>query len=392
MTITAVDRCRKWMQTAALALGLGGLVAMAAPAEAAEPIRIGSFLSVTGGASFLGSPEQKTLELYVEKVNSEGGVLGRPLELTVYDTATDPTKAATFVKRLIDQDKVDLILGGSTTGNTMAVIGLVQKAKIPFISFAGASIIVEPVKSWVFKTPHTDRVSVARVYLDLQNRDLTHLGVIAGNGGFDKSCVKNAESLAPEMGIEIVATETFGKDDTDMTPQLSRIKNAEGLEAVLFCGFGASAAIVTRNFAALDLGVPLYHTHGSASMKFVEAAGEAAEGVRLPAAALLVADQLPEDHPQKSVALAYTQAYKERYGEEISTFGGHAYDGLFLALEAIKRAGSTDKEAVRAEIEKTKDFIGVDGIFNMSPRDHLGLDDRSFVMVEVRNGAWVLLD
>ena len=369
----------------AAGFGLGGV-------QAAEPIKIGTFLAVTGPASFLGDPELKTLEMYVEQVNAAGGVLGRPLELISYDAQHDAKKAVTFVKRLIEQDKVDLIVGGSTTGTTMAVIKLIEKAGVPFISLAGAGVIIDPVKKWVFKTPHTDRVAVEKIFRDMKARGLTKVGLFAGSGGFDKSCHKNALELAPGQGMTIVADESHGKGDTDMTAQLTKIKNAAGVQTLLYCGFGAPTSIVAKNYKQLGLTIPHYQTHGSASMKFIQGADGAAEGVRLPAAALLVVDQLADSHPQKQVAGAYKAAYEGRYNDSISTFGGHAYDGLFIAVEAIKRAGSTDKEKVRAEIEKTSNFIGVDGIFNMSASDHLGLDADSFVMVEVDGGKWKLLE
>ena len=367
------------------------LCLLAGSAAAAEPIKIGSFLSVTGGASFLGDPEKKTLEMYVEKINAEGGVLGRSVELVLYDDGTKAKDALTFVKRLIQQDQVDVIVGGTTTGNTMAVIKEIDKAGMPFISLAGAGVIINPVKKWVFKTPHTDRLAVDKIFRDMKARGLSKLGLLSGSGGFDKSCRKNAQALAGNHGIDIVADETHGKGDTDMTPQLTKIKNTGGLDAFLYCGFGAPTSIAAKNYRQLGMSVPHYQTHGSASMRFVKGAGGAAEGVRLPAAALLVVDQLPDSHPQKAVASAYKSAYETRYKDSISTFGGHAYDGLFLAIEAIERAGSTDKAAVRTEIEKTANFIGVDGIFSMSPSDHLGLDENSLVMVEVANDAWKLV-
>ncbi|HFQ16111.1 MAG TPA: ABC transporter substrate-binding protein [Rhodobacteraceae bacterium] len=381
-------------QTMKLALGSAltafGILA-GATAQAAEPIKIGSFLAVTGPASFLGDPELKTLQYYVEKINKEGGVLGRKLELVHYDVQHVAKKAITSVKRLIEQDKVDVIVGGSTTGTTMAVAKLVTKAEIPFISLAGAGIIINPVKKWIFKMPHTDRLAVQKVFLTMKARGMSKLGLISGPGGFDKSCRKNANSLAPEMGIDIVADEAFGKGDTDMTPQMTKIKNAPGVQAVLFCGFGASASIEAKNFKQLGMKLAHFHTHGSASMKFIKGAEGAAEGIMLPAAALLVADQLPDSNPQKAVAMAYRKAYEETFKDPVSTFGGHAYDGLMVAVAAIRRAGSTDKAKVRDEIEKTSNYIGVDGIYNMSPDDHMGLDDKSFVMVEVKNGTWALM-
>ena len=366
------------------------LAALGSQALAQNAIRIGSFLAVTGPAAFLGEPEKKTLELYVAKINGEGGVLGRQLELVVYDTGMKAADAVTFTKRLIEQDQVDAIIGGTTTGETMAVVKLVEEAGIPFISLAGASVIVDPVQKWVFKTPHTDRMAVDKVYEDMRQEGIAALGLIGGSGGFDKSCLANAEELAGEHGLEIKANETYGAGDTDMTPQLTKIKNA-GVEAVLFCGFGAASTIVTKNYAQLGIELPLYHNHGSCSKQFIDGAGAAAEGVRLPCAALLVADQLPDDDPQKPVAKAYAEAYTEATGEEVSTFGGHAYDALLLLTDALERAGSTEPAAVRDALEATDGLVGVDGIFTMSPDDHMGLGLESFKMLAVENGDWKYL-
>jgi branched-chain amino acid transport system substrate-binding protein len=377
-------------QKLAVAGVLLGMVLAAPLGHAQEPIRIGSFLAVTGPAAFLGDPEKKTLELYVERINAEGGVLGRPLGLVVYDTGMEAKNAVTFAKRLIENDQVDAIIGGTTTGETMAVVGLVEEAELPFISLAGASVVVEPVKKWVFKTPHTDAMAIGKVYEDLKKEGRTTLGLIAGSGGFDQSCVANAEALAPEHGIEIKASETYGAGDTDVTPQLTRIKGA-GVEAVLFCGFGAPSTIVTRNYAQLGIEAPLYHNHGSCSKQFIDGAGEAAEGVRMPCAALLVADQLPADDPQKAVATAYAETYQAATGEPVSTFGGHAYDALLLLVDAIERAGTTEPAAVRDALETTENLVGVDGIFTMSPEDHMGLGLESFKMLEVADGDWRLL-
>lgn len=378
-----------------LTLGAAVLAAagMVAAGVAAEPIKIGSFLAVSGPASFLGDPEKKTLELYVERINAAGGVLGRPLQLTVYDTGGDAKQAATFARRLLEDDKVDFIVGGSTTGDTMAAVPLIERAEIPFISLGGASVIVDPVKKWVFKTPHTDRLAVEKVYADMKKRGLTKVGIIAGDGGFDKSCAANAsdKKLLDRFGVSVVASEGYSSGDKDTTPQLTKLKSAPGIQAILFCGFGGASVIVTKNYHQLGIGVPLYHNHGSASKQFVTGSGEAAEGVRLPAAAVLVAAQLPDGDPQKAPGLAYAKAYEDRYHEPISTFGGHAYDALMLLVDAIKRAGSTDRAKVRDALENAKNFVGVDGIFNTSPTDHDGLDVASFKMLEVRKGDWKLL-
>jgi len=370
---------------------LAATLALATGAAAQEPIRIGAFLSVTGPAGFLGDPEQKTLELYIEKLNAAGGVLGRKLQLVAYDDGGDAEKARTFAKRLIEQDKVDLIIGGTTTGTTMAAVPLVEAAQIPFISLAGAVVIVEPVKKWVFKTPHTDRMACEKIFVDMRARGIERIALISGPGGFDKSMRAQCLEVAKKHGIQVVADETYGAGDTDMTVQLTKIKNTPGVQAVLNAGFGQGPAIVTKNYRQVALTVPLYQSHGVASKEFIKLAGEAAEGVRLPAAALLVAETLPDSDPQKKVVVGYKREYEGRYKSDVSTFGGHAYDGLMLAVEALKKAGSTDKAKVRDALEGIRGYMGTAGVFNMSPTDHMGLDLTAFRMLEVKKGDWVLV-
>ncbi len=369
---------------ASVLIGTGGVAAQ-------EPIRIGAFLAATGPAAFLGDPEQKTLEMYVERLNAAGGVLGRKLQLFAYDSGGNAEKARTFTKRLIEQDKVDVIIGGSTTGETMAVVPLVEEAQVPFISLAGAVVIVEPVKKWVFKTPHTDRMACEKIFADLNARKLSKLALISGAGGFDRSMRAECLKVAPKFNIEIVADESYGAADTDMTAQLTKIKGTAGVQAVLNCGFGQGPAIVTRNFSQLGMSLPLYQSHGVASKEFIKLAGGAAEGVRLPAAALLVADILPANDAQKPVVTSYRNDYEARFKSDVSTFGGHAYDGLMIAIDAIKRAGSSDRAKVRDEIEKTKGYVGTGGVVNMSATDHMGLDLSAFRMLEVRGGSWTLV-
>jgi branched-chain amino acid transport system substrate-binding protein len=370
-------------------LAVAGL-ALACAAPAQEPIRIGAFLAVTGPAAFLGDPEQKTLELYIEKLNAGGGVLGRKLQLVSYDSAGDAEKARTFVKRLIEQDRVDLIVGGSTTGETMAVVPLIEQAGMPFISLAGAVVIVEPVKKWVFKTPHSDRQACERIFVDMKARGATRVALISGAGGFDKSMRAQCLQVAKNHGVEIVADEAYGAGDTDMTAQLTKIKNTLGVQAVLNAGFGQGPAIVTKNYRQLAIGAPLYQSHGVASKQYIKLAGDAANGVRLPAAALLVAETLPDSDPQKKVVLDYKREFEARFKSDVSTFGGHAWDGLMLAVEALKKAGTADKAKVRDALESVRGFMGTAGMFNMSPTDHVGLDVSGFRMLEIRKGDWTL--
>ncbi|MRR49319.1 MAG: ABC transporter substrate-binding protein [Rhodocyclaceae bacterium] len=374
----------KLLAASIFALGLGFNV------QAAEPIKIGAVLSVTGPAAFLGDPELKTLQLYVEKINKTGGVLGRQLELVHYDDATDAAKANGFAKRLIESDKVDIIVGGTTTGSTMAMYPLVEKATTPFISLAGGVPIIEPVKKWMFKTPHTDRMAAEKVFEDMKKHGITQVGLLSETSGFGQSGKKETEAVAAKYGINLVANETYGPKDSDMTAQLTKIKSVPGIQAVFVFGLGQGPAIVAKNYAQLGITLPQYQSHGVASDDFIKLAGPAAEGVRLPSPALLVAGQLPANDPVKPVAMAYEKEYKERYKADASTFGGYAYDGLMLAVDAIKRAGGTDKEKVRDALEKTKGFVATTGVFNMSPTDHMGLDLSAFRMLEVKKGDWVL--
>lgn len=361
-------------------------------AQAAEPIKIGTFLSVTGPASFLGDPELKTLEMYVEKINEEGGVLGRPLELVHYDDVGDASSARNFAGRLIRSDRVDIIVGGSTTGATMAAAPLVEQARIPFISLAGAVTIVDPVKKWVFKTPQSDRMAAQRILWDMKRRGFDRIGLISGTGGFGASGRTQTLAVAQEYGIEVVADETYGPSDSDMTAQLTNIRNTDGVDAVLNFGFGQGPAIVTKNYAALDIQLPFYQSHGVASDAFLDLAGSAAEGLRLPASPLLVPDSLPDDDPQKPVVQAYKEAYEARWDSKVSTFGGYAHDGLMLAVKAIETAGSTDKAAVRDALEDILGYVGVTGIYNMGPDDHNGLTPESFRILEVKDGDWMLVE
>ncbi len=371
-------------------LGTGWLLLGSNQVMAQEPIRIGAFLSVTGPAAFLGDPEQKTLELYVEKLNAAGGVLGRKLQVISYDDGGDAEKARTFGKRLIEQDKVDVLVGGSTTGATMAVVPLAEAAGIPFISLAGAVVIIEPVRKWVFKTPHTDRMACEKIFVDMRARNLSRIAIISGAGGFDKSMRGECLKVAKQHGVDVVGDETYGAGDTDMTAQLTKIRNAPGVQAVLNAGFGQGPALVTKNFRQLGITMPLYQSHGVASKEFIKLAGDAAEGVRLPASALLIAEALPDSDAQKEVVVGYKREYEGRFKSDVSTFGGHAYDGLMLAVEAMKKAGTTDKAKVRDALESLRGYMGTAGIVNMSAQDHMGLDLSAFRMLEVRKGDWSL--
>jgi branched-chain amino acid transport system substrate-binding protein len=366
-----------------------GLITTAAQAQ--STIKIGSVLSVTGPASFLGDPEKKTLEMYVRDINAAGGVDGKKVELIIYDDGGDANKARTFATRLVEEDKVDAVIAGSITGTSMAMRSVLEDAQTPYISLAGAAEIVTPVRKWVFKMPHTEPMSCGKIFEDLKKRNLTSIAMISGTDGWGKAMRAECIAMAPKEGVKVVKDEIYGAADSDMTPQLTNIKNTPGVQAVINCGFGQGPAIVTRNYRQVGLSAPLYQSHGVSSKSFINLAGPAANGIRLPAAALLVADQLPDNDPLKKPALEYKAKFEKETGQPVSTFGGHARDALIMLVEAFKRAGSTDKAKVRDEIEKTRNFVGTGGVINMSPTDHLGLDLSSFRMIEIKDGDWALV-
>ncbi|HLO77099.1 MAG TPA: ABC transporter substrate-binding protein, partial [Magnetospirillum sp.] len=330
---------------AAFALAVPQLVS--GRVQAAEEYRLGAFLSVTGTYTFMGDPEKKALEMLVERTNATGGILGRPVRLITYDDASEPEKAMTAAKRLIDNDRVDLIIGGSGTPTSLAVLPLIERAEIPFISMGGGVGIVEPVRRWTFKIPHTDRMGAEKVLADMKRRGLTRLALLSENVGFGKSGRDQVLRLAPVLGIEIVADETYGPKDPDVTPQLTRIRSAADAQALFVFGTGQGPAVVTRNIRQLGLTLPVYQSHGVVSKEFLRLVGGAADGMRLPAMALAVADQLADDDPQKPVALAFKAAFEDRWKQECTIFAGHAYDAYVMATQALSRAGTADKARLR---------------------------------------------
>jgi len=375
-------------------VAVAGTVVIVPTAFAADPIKIGSVLSITGPASYIGEPEAKTLQLYVDQINAAGGVIGRQIQLITYDDASDANKARTLATRVTEQDNVAVMVGGSTTGTTMAMVPVMEGAELPFMSLAGSVNIVEPVKKWVFKSPHTDRMGCEKNFADMKKRGFTKIALIAGTDGFGTSMREQCLKVVGNYGITILIDQTYGAQDTDMTPQLTKVKNTPGVQAVMNTGAsGQGAAVLTRNYGQLGMtGIPMYQNSGVASKAFIELAGPAAEGVRLPAAALLVADKLPSSDAQKPVVVGYTQAFEKATKQPVSTFGGGAYDGLMMVVNAIRKANSAEPAKIRDALEQTRGFVGTAGIVNMSPKDHLGLTVDAFRMVEIKSGDWSLVD
>jgi len=370
-------------------IALAALAMAASPAGAAETIKVGAVLAVTGPASFLGAPEARTLQLLAEELNAKGGIGGRKIQLVIKDTAASSEKAVSFAKQLIEEEKVFAIIGPSTSGETMAIKNLAEESKTLLLSCAAAEVIVNPVARWVFKTPQKDSDAVIRIFQQMKKMGLSRAGVVTSNTGFGKAGKEQLEKLAPGHGIRIVVSEVYDKAATDLTAEVTKLK-AAGVDAVINWSIEPAQSIVIKNARQIGLKVPIFQSHGFGNIGYVKAAGAAAEGVVFPAGRLLVADVLPDTHPQKAVLLAYKKDYEARYKEDVSTFGGHAYDAFLILTKAIQQVGP-DREKVRTAIENMKGLVGTAGVFNFSATDHNGLGLDAFEMLTVKDGRFVPL-
>ena len=360
-----------------------------APKPGEAPIKVGAIFAVTGPAAFLGAPEAKTAEMLVDKINQSGGVIGRKIELIVKDSGSKPENAISLAKQLIDENKVVAIIGPSQSGETMAIKDTCQEGKTVLISCAAAESIVNPVASYVFKTPQKDSDAVRWIYKTMKEMGISKVGVISGNDGFGAAGKGQLEKLASEYGITIAISEVYDKQETDLTAVLTKVKGQD-VQAVINWSIVPAQGLAARTMKQIDFNVPLFQSHGFGNIKYVQASGEAANGVIFPCGRLLVAEELPDEHPQKALLLEYKKDYEGKYKEEASTFGGHAYDSLVVLVEAIKKAGSTDRDKVRDALENLKGVAGTAGVFNFSPQDHNGLALDAFEMLTVKDGKFAI--
>jgi branched-chain amino acid transport system substrate-binding protein len=356
-----------------------------------EAYKVGAVFSVTGRASFLGEPEKKTAEMIAEAINKVGGINGHPLELVIYDDESDETKCVLAVKRLIKKDKVPVVIGPSLSGNTLAVVKVVNDAKVPLVSCAASVKIVTPVadRKWVFKVPQSDTHAVEKIYDYLLKNGIAKIAIMSVSTGFGASGREQLLLLAPQVGIEIVADERYGPKDTDITAQLTRIRGTDA-QAIVNWSVGPTQVLAAKNWHDLGMtNIPFYQSHGFGSRKNIELAAGAAEGVYCPLGRVNIPNLVPADHPQKKVIEIYNKAYQEKYNEPLSSFGGHGWDALNLVIDALKAVGP-DSAKIRDYIETRTNFIGQHGVFNFSPTDHNGLTKEAFEMVVVKDGDWAL--
>lgn len=368
--------------------GASGSTSDSPSGSSQEPIKIGAILSLTGTYAGLGEPEKKLIEMEVKKINDAGGINGRPVEVIIEDDATDEAQAVAAASRLIEQEQVIAILGASGSGQTMAVRGDVQRAGIPQVSMAGATVLTNPVDPLVFATPWSNTIVVPFTLEYMKSQGITKIGLLTDSGGFGKDGQAVYAAEAPKAGVEIVADQTLNPGDTDMTAQLTKIKNSDA-QAIVMWTAGKEAAIIAKNAKDLGIELPIYGSHGIARQEFIDGAGDASEGVLLAAGKVMDPSLYGEGSEAAKVANDFITSYQQAYGEKPSMFAGYAYDALYLVVEAAKRVqGDLTSQALRDEIEKTSGWIGIDGTYTMSASDHNGLTVDDLTMYKVSGGAF----
>ena len=357
-------------------------------------IKVGVTVSATGPAASLGIPEKNTFALMPKEI------AGQKIEYVILDDASDTTTAVKNARKLTSEDKVDVLIGSTVTPNSLAMIDVAVESETPMISMAASSTIVEPVvarRRWVFKTPQNDSHMSTAITGQMADAGIKTVAFIGFSDAYGEGWFREFSKLAELRKIKVVASERFARSDTSVTGQILKILGTSP-DAVLIAGSGTPAALPQKTLKERGYKGVIYQTHGVANNDFLRVCGKDCEGTWLPAGPLLVAEQLPDDNPVKKSALTYKAAYEKAYGAgSVSTFGGHAWDsGLLLTAaipQALKQGKPGTKEfrkGLRDAIEGIRNMPGAHGIFNMSPTDHLGLDQRARVMVQVVDGKWKL--
>lgn len=394
-----MSRLRK---AAVLAAALVLALAFGASALAAEPIKIGAFFDLSGPAASIGTPTKLVAQMVTDKINKEGGINGRPIELILGDSESDPTKAVMVYKKFLAVDKVVAVVGPTRTDTGMAVKKQAEEAKMPTVMCVGGDPVIMEGKMgnmdfgtarYVFKTPQRSSTAVSKVMGYLKDQGLTKVGLITASDGFGRDGLRWMEKLAPDFGLTIVGKEQFEPSDVDMKSQLTKL-NAAAPQAIICWTIGDAGAIVSKNHQALGIKAPLVQCHGLPGPRYLDLAGPAAEGNLMPATKLMAWQQLPDSDPQKKVIAEFVRLYNEVYKFDkeypINTHSGYAWDALYLLAGALKQAG-TDPDKLKTALENTKGYVGVSGVFNLTAEDHNGLNTDSMVMLQVKGGKYVMV-
>ena len=365
----------------------------------AGPIKIAGIFALSGRAAHIGTSQRDAVMIAIDEVNAKGGIKGRKLEMIMADTESNPTKAVMALKKVLQSEDVVAIIGPTLTGTAMAMRGFIEKEKIPAFMHSGGDVILKaPLKrgdpkslpKWTFKSPYKASDALGKISEYMSKKSIRAVGFIYSNEGFGKDGLRNVQVQAPKYGIKIVAKEAFEPKDVDMTAQLTRIK-ANRVDGIIAWTVGPAMGILAKNVKQLGIKAPLFECHGAGDPIFWKVAGKAGEGVMMPSTKIVVADQLPDSDIQKKKIQAYIKSYRDKFKHEPGTMVAYGADAAFIVVNAIKKVGP-DRAKIRDAIENTRGYVGISGIYNMSPKDHNGLSMKDIVMIKATKGGWQLLD
>jgi branched-chain amino acid transport system substrate-binding protein len=364
----------------------------------AGPIKIAGIFALTGRAAHIGTAQRDAVMIAIDEVNQQGGINGRKLEMVMEDTESNPTKAVMALKKVLESEDVVAIIGPTLTGTAMAMRGFIEKEKIPaFMHSGGDVILLAPLNKkdpnsrpkWTFKSPYKAADAMGKICQYMSRHGIKKIGFIYSDEGFGKDGLRNVKVQAPKYRVTVVAQEAFQPKDVDMTAQLTRIE-AKGVDGIIAWTVGPAMGIIAKNVKQLGIKAPLFECHGAGDPIFWKVAGEAGEGVMMPSTKIVVGDQLPDSDIQKKKIIDYVNAYRKKFNREPGTMVAYGADAAFIVVNAIKKAGP-DRAKIRDAIENTKGYVGLSGIYNISPMDHNGLSMTDIVMIKATKGGWKLL-
>lgn len=358
--------------------------------QGAESIKIGGIFSLTGPGAYIGVAQKNSVLIAIDEFNKRGGVNGRSIEMVLGDDESDPTKAVMILKKMIESDPMVALIGPTRTDTGMAMIPTLEKEGIPTFMHAGGDVIITPVRKWIFKSPYRATDAMERIFLYLKKNNLTKIGLLFSSDGFGKDGAAIADRLASKFGFDLLAKETFDVKDVDMTPQLTRI-HAKNPQGIIVWTIGPPIGITAKNTRALGIKVPLFQCHGAAEPTFFKLAGDASEGVMMPSTKIVVASQLSDKDVQKKKLVEYAKEYETKFKEPPGTMVAYGADAAYLLLEAIKKAGP-DRAKIRDALEGIKGYVGLSGVYNLSPEDHAGTTAKDIVMVVGEKGRFKLVE